>query len=92
MATTSEIETGLAEISAIISTQRAIAKKAIQNAGLASAALAAIPTDYAGVIAAVQAYGTSNAYEATVKALFDKLTTEFLALKGITDSMAAVEV
>lgn len=90
MATTSEIETGLAAIAAIISTQRGVAQKAIQNASLASGALAAIPTDYAGVITAINAYGTSNAYEAATKALFAKLTAEFTALKAVTDGIAAV--
>lgn len=92
MATTSEIETGLDAISAIISDQRQVVKKAVANAGLASASLNAITTDYADLIATVQAFGTTNAYEAATKAKFTKLSSEFTALKGVADGIAGTAV
>ncbi|MBZ9926791.1 hypothetical protein [Mesorhizobium sp. BR1-1-4] len=92
MATTSEIEVGMAAISQRLSDQRQVMLKVKASAGTASTALAAIPNDFADVIATVTAFGTSNAYEAAVKAQLAKMTTEFTALKGKADAVAAVDL
>ncbi|MBZ9693928.1 hypothetical protein [Mesorhizobium sp. CO1-1-9] len=92
MATTSEIEVGMAAISQRLSDQRQVMLKVKASAGTASTALAAIPNDFADVIATVTAFGTSNPYEATVKAQLAKMTTEFTALKGKADAVAAVDL
>jgi hypothetical protein len=54
--------------------------------------LAAIPTDFASVISAVQAFGTTDPYEAAVKAKLAKLTTEFNALKTVADAVAGANL
>ncbi|RUZ75624.1 hypothetical protein EN943_20170 [Mesorhizobium sp. M7A.F.Ca.US.006.01.1.1] len=92
MATTSEIQVGMAAIAARLSDQRQVMIKVKANAGSASVALAAIPNDFADVIATVTAYGTSNAYEATIKAQLTKMTAEFNALKAKADAVAAVDL
>ncbi|RWO94465.1 hypothetical protein [Mesorhizobium sp.] len=92
MATTSEVKVGMAAIAQRLSDQRQVMLKAKSNAGSASLALAAIPTDFADVIATVTAFGTANAYEATVKAELTKMTAEFSALKTKADAVAAVDL
>ncbi len=92
MATYSEVKVGLDAVAAIISEQRAMMTKVKSNAALASSALAAVPTDYADVVATIQAYGTANAAEAAAKAELAKLTTEFNALKAKADQAAALDL
>ena len=92
MATTSEVEVGMAAIAARLSDQRQVMLKVKANASTASTALAAIPNDFADVIATVTAFGTANAYEAAVKAQLAKMTTEFNALKTKADAVAAVDL
>lgn len=92
MSTTSEVEVGMAAIAARISADRAAMLKVKQNAGAASADLAAITTDFSAVIATIQAFGTTDPYEAAVKAKFNKLVTEFTALKAVADAVATANV
>lgn len=92
MATTSEIEVGMAALSARLSDQRQVALKLKASAGSASQALAAIPTDFADVISTVNAFGAGNAYEVALKAKLGKLTAEFTALKTKVDAIAAVDL
>ncbi len=92
MATSSEVKSGLDKIAEVLSAQRDTMKKAKVNATNASAALASLPTDFAGVIATINAYGTSNAFEALAKAELAKMTTEFTALKSKADQVAALDL
>ncbi|RWE26650.1 MAG: hypothetical protein EOS41_05830 [Mesorhizobium sp.] len=92
MATTSEIDVGMDAIAQRIFDQRQVMLKVKQNATGASAALAAITTDYAAVISAVQAFGTTDAYEASTKAKFAKLTAEYNALKSVADAVAGANL
>lgn len=92
MATTSEVDVGMDAIALILTEQRQVMIKAKSNAASASAALAAIPTSFADVIATVQAFGTANAYEATIKAKLVKMTAEFNALKTKADGVAALDL
>ncbi|TIL79327.1 MAG: hypothetical protein E5Y89_12855, partial [Mesorhizobium sp.] len=85
-------EVGMAAISQRLSDQRQVMLKVKANASAASAALAAITTDYAAVISTIQAYGTSDAYEAGTKAKLAKMTTEYNALKAVADAVAAANV
>lgn len=90
MASYSEVKAGLDEVARIIREQKAVMLKAKSNAGLASAALAGLPTEYADVISTINAYGITNAAEALAKADLAKLTTEFQALKTLADQVAAI--
>lgn len=92
MATYSEVKTGLDTIAGVISEQRAVMGKVKSNAGLASAALAALATDYADVVATIQAFGAGNAAEAAAKAELGKLVAEYTALKGVADQVAAANL
>lgn len=90
MASYSEVKAGLAEVATLIRDQKAVMLKAKSNAGLASAALAEVPTKYSDLITTINGYGTSNAAEALAKADLAKLTTEFQALKTLADQVAAI--
>ena len=89
MATTTEIKTALDDIARIIITERnalATAKARIQNA---SGNLALIPTQYAGVIAAIDAFTPTGAFETLAKDEKDKLAAEFTTLKTTIDALIA---
>lgn len=90
MATYSEVKTGLDAIAAVISDQRAVMGKVKSNAALASTALNDLATDYADVVATINAFGTANVAEALAKADLAKLTTEFQALKALADQVAGI--
>ena len=92
MATSSQVKTALDDIAGIISIQRAVLEKAIQNASAASAVLAAIPTTYVDVIATINAFGTTDAFENLAKAEKAKLQAEFTALKADADAIAATNL
>lgn len=92
MATTSEVKVGLDAIAKVISDQRAVMQKVKSNAGLASEALALLPTTYADVIDTINGYGNADAFEAHAKAEFAKLVDEFIALKADADTVAAVDL
>jgi hypothetical protein len=92
MATSSEVKAGLDAVAGIISEQRQVMLKVKSNAQIASDSLAALASDYADVVSTIQAYGTSNAFEALAKAELAKLTAEFTALKGKSDAVAAVDL
>lgn len=80
MATPSEVKTGMDAIAARISAARATVQKAQQNTGNAVADLNAIPNEFGDVIATINGYGTSDAFEAQAKAELAKMTAEFVAL------------
>lgn len=90
MATSSEIKAGLDDIAKIIREQRAKVLGYKSDASVVSGVLAAIPTTYADVIATVQAFGTTNAFEANAKAEAAKLAAEYTALKAVADGVAAI--
>lgn len=94
MATYSEMKNGLDAVSARIVENRQTLTKAKQNGQMASAALAAIPADFADVIASIDAIpaNTTNAAEMLLKAEKAKLATEFTALKTKADAIAAVDL
>lgn len=94
MSTSSQVKAALDEIASLIREQRAVMEKVKSNAALASAALAAITTDYADVIATIDAYaaGSADYFERLSKAEKAKLATEFTALKADADAVAAIDL
>ena len=90
MASYSEVKAGLDEIAQVIREKRAVLLKAKTNAADASAALDTLPATYAGVIATIEGYGTTDAAEALAKAELATLTAEFIAVKGVADDVAGI--
>ena len=90
MASYSEVKAGLDAVAEVIRNNRSKVLGYKSGAAVASGELAGLVTTYADVIATINGYGTSNAAEALAKADLAKLTTEFNALKAITDGIAAV--
>ena len=87
MATTTEIDKALDEIALSIDRNRKSFNTALNNISSASNVLSGLPTQYSDVIASINAFGTSDAYEATVKARFAKYVEEFTALKTEIDAV-----
>jgi hypothetical protein len=94
MASASQVKAGLDEIASLIREQRAVMEKVKSNAAIVSAGLAAIPADYADVIATIDAYaaGSTDYFERLAKAEKAKLAAEFTALKADADAVAAVNL
>lgn len=94
MATYSEMKAGLDDIAVLIRQNKAVLAKAKSNGAQASESLASIVTDFAGVIAAIDAIpaNTTNAAEMLLRAEKAKLAAEFTALKGKADAIAAVDL
>ena len=92
MATASEIKSGMDDIAVRIAEQRAVVNKAKSNAQLASDELSAITTDYADVIASIDAFAANSTdyFERLAKAEKAKLQAEFVALKVVADGIVAV--
>lgn len=80
MATSSEVKAGLDDISATIRQLRFEMKRCKVSVTNTKTALTNLPTQYADVVATVQAFGTTNAFEALSKAELTKLTAEYQAL------------
>lgn len=94
MATPSEVKAGLDEIAQAIRAERDVVKKVISNAALAASALDSVPAAYADVIGTIGGYAadTTNPFEQVAKAELDKLTAEFIALKGHADGIASTDL
>jgi lysophospholipase L1-like esterase len=94
MATPSQVKAGLDEIAELIRGQRAVMEKVKSNAAGASAELAAIPTEYADVIATIDAYAANSTdyFERLAKAEKAKMAAEFTALKADADAVVAIEL
>ena len=86
MATISEVKAGLNAIADLIS--GSISGRARAKAQLLSARnqLAAIPTQYAAVIAEIDAYTPTGAFETLAQDEKAKLASEFLALKSALET------
>ena len=92
MATSSEVKTGLDDISAAIRAARQSMVTVKGTGASVSADLGGLATEFADLIATVNAYGTTNAFEALAKAELGKLTAEFTALKAVSDAVAAINL
>lgn len=86
MATTSEVITGLDEISKSISANKRKYENSLSNLSAASNALGAITTTYLDVRTTIEAYGDADAFEVAKKAELAKLVTEFQDLKATIDA------
>lgn len=87
MATTSEVKAGLDSIAEEIAAVRkrfATAKSSIEGG---SAALGNIPTKWADVIATIDGYSGTDAFEQLAQAEKAKLAAEFTALKTEIDAL-----
>jgi hypothetical protein len=82
MATTSQVKSGLDDISAVIRNGRQAAAQVKARITALEAELGAVPTTFADLLATVNAYTPSDAFETLSKAELAKLTTEFVALKA----------
>ncbi|MBK9284997.1 MAG: hypothetical protein IPM51_11880 [Sphingobacteriaceae bacterium] len=85
MATTSQVKAGLDDIATEIRQIRFEAGRCKITIGNVSAALANLATKYSDVVATIQTFGTTNAFEALSKAELTKLITEYQALKADLD-------
>ena len=86
MATTSEVNVGIDEISSSISANRRKFENAKNNIIAASSALGGLPAQYSDVRTTVQGYGDTDDYEMFKKAELAKLEAEFTALKSDIDA------
>jgi hypothetical protein len=89
MATTSEVKQGLDDIAETIrraSKRYANAKTQIE---LAATELGQIPVTYADVVAEINTYTPTGAFETLAKDEKAKLTTDFQALKATIDALTA---
>jgi 2,4-dienoyl-CoA reductase-like NADH-dependent reductase (Old Yellow Enzyme family) len=92
MATSSEVKAGLDAIAEAISKNRARIVTCVATAGEVSTALGALATTYAAVVATINGYGTTDAFEALSKAELAKMVTEYNALKADADAIAATDL
>jgi len=80
MATPSEVKSGLDQISTSITTAKLKLKAAVLNISRQKTDLSTIPSDHADVIATVDSYTGTDAFEDLCKAELARMTTEFQAL------------
>lgn len=92
MATSSEVKTGLDNIASVISEARKTILKSQTDSFGAVDALNSLPSQFAGVIATINAYGTTDAFEALAKAELAKLTAEFVALVNAGNTIVNTQV
>ena len=89
MATTSEVKAALDDIAQTIKTERQAFASAKARIQAGSGNLAAIPTVFADVIADIDGYTPTGAFETLAKDEKGKLATEFTALKADIDTLIA---
>jgi len=86
MATTSEINKSIDEISASIDALRRQYESAKGNITRVATTLGDIPTQYSDVITSILAFGDTDSYEVFKKAELAKLTTEFTELQTLVSA------
>lgn len=86
MATASQVKAGLDDIATVIRTERQAMISCKARVTAADNSLAALPTTYADVLAAINGFAvdSTDTFERLAKAELAKLTTEFQALKAKT--------
>ena len=89
MATTSEVKAGMDDISTSIRNCRQMYAQAKSRIQAAHNELNAIPTTFADVLATIDGYVGSDAFEALSKDEKAKLTTEFLAVRTTIAALIA---
>ena len=85
MATTSEVKAGIDSISVLIASSQQLEARAISGLLAARSQLAGIPAQFSDVLATVDAYTPTGAFEVLAQDEKGKLATEFSAL------LAAIE-
>jgi len=89
MATTTEVKTGIDEIADQIKAVRTRFESAKSTIEGGSTALGAIPTKYADVLATIDGYTPTGAFETLAQDEKAKLSSDFLALKAELDAVIA---
>ena len=89
MATTSEVKHGLDEIAKSIRSAQQRYDGAKANIEKAAADLGQIPSVYAGIIAEIDGYTPSGAFETLSQDEKGKLQVDFVALKARMDALIA---
>lgn len=92
MATASEVKAGLDRIAETILAKRQVMQKAKADAGHVSAELDTLAATYGDVIATIQGYDASDAFEANAMAELGVLTNEFGELKSLADQVAGINL
>lgn len=85
MATTSEVKKALDDIASIISNERKACTAAKNRLSVAITNLTAIPSTFSGVIAEINGYTPTGAFETLAKDEAAKLTTEYQGLKAAAE-------
>jgi hypothetical protein len=81
MATTSKVKKALVDVSTIISNERSALTQAKARMSAAVSNLNAIPTTFSDVVAEINGYTPTGAFETLAKDELQKMSTEFQALK-----------
>jgi hypothetical protein len=84
MATISQVKAGLDEIAQIVRTARTQLTQSKLQVAAIEAQLNNIPATYADVLATINGFAPTGAYQTLAKDELAKLTTEFQALKSAT--------
>lgn len=91
MATSSQVKAGLDDIATIIRTERQAILKCVARIIAAKNALNNLPTQYADVIATIDGYTPTGAFESLAKSEKDTLAAEFVSLRTkATDAETAL--
>lgn len=87
-ATPSEVKAGLDAVSEVIAEQRNLVETAQQVLANVVQVLDEVPTEYADVIAQIDLYAPTGAFEELAKDELSKLTAEFQALRAKAQAAA----
>jgi len=92
MATPSEVKVALDAVAVVINRERIRLGKAQNIASESAAILNDLPTEYADVVATIQAYAGGDPFEDAVTAELAALTAEFVALRMQANVISAVDL
>ena len=92
MATSSQVKTQLDAVAKDIADARNQIEQCKGAAGIVSQNLSALPNTYEDLVTTINAYGTTDAFEANAKATLAKLVTEYTALVADADVIANINL
>ncbi len=90
MAEVTEVKVALDDIAKVIVKQRNALDGCVEQGQTVSVTLSGIPAEYADEIATINGYTPTGEFESLSKDELAKLTAEFLALKAVADTLAAL--
>lgn len=82
MSTVSEVKKGLVDVSTIIVNVRSVLTRAKIAMSSSVSELNSIPTTFSSIIAEINSYTPTGAFETLAKDELSKLTAEFIALRN----------